>query len=233
MESLLCFYQLFWPNLASITIMVLWLLVTPWTWSTGTGCKLVRLAVRFNIDIEKGKKVKRLKLKSRSNPPPSKLQSPQMGPTVGFLDPTASLQQISATLVLPSSECSNQSPSDFEKLQLLNPPLSLYVLPAMSLFILICHGLFSCKLFNSCEVLYKVLSHLYGFWELESTYFSLSLKSVGQPDPNYVSMVKGKKGKISSSGSSVVAVLDNIPVEFSGNKYSTIQTAKCEIFIQD
>ena len=50
---------------------------------------------------------------------------------------------------------------------------------------------------------------------------------VGQPDPNYVSMVKAKK---SSSDGSVVAVLDNIPVEFSGKKYlSTIRTAKCEI----
>ncbi len=55
----------------------------------------------------------------------------------------------------------------------------------------------------------------------------------GQPDPNFVSMVKAKKGKVYSSGGTVVAIVDSMPVEFGGESYSsTIRTTSCEILCE-
>ena len=182
---------------------------------------------------KKDKKVKRLKLKSRSNPPP-----PPMDPTAEVLDPTASLQQISEALVLPSSEWSNQSPSDFRKLQLFKIPQSCSQPLRITCNVTV-HSDLSWSLFvYDKQVVQPMCSALRSFPTLmDSENLNLLLSAVenlklcvGQPDPNYVSMVKAKKGKVSSSGGSVVAILDNIPVEFSGNKYSsTIRTAKCEV----
>lgn len=187
---------------------------------------------------KKDKKVKRLKLKSRSNPSPSKLQSPPTDLTVEVLDPTASLQQISAAVVLPSSEWINQSPSDFGKLQLCKIPRSCSQPLRIACNVTV-HSDLSWSLFvYDKQIVQPMCSALRSFPTLmDSENLNLLLSAVetlklcvGQPDPNYVSMVKAKKGKVSSLGGSVVAVLDNIPVEFSGNKYSsTIRTAKCEI----
>ena len=52
----------------------------------------------------------------------------------------------------------------------------------------------------------------------------------GQPDPTFVSMVTAKKGRVFSPDGTVTAVIDNIPVEFGGNKYcNTVRTSRCEI----
>ena len=46
-------------------------------------------------------------------------------------------------------------------------------------------------------------------------------------------MVKAKKGKVCSSGSTVVAIVDSMPVEFGGESYSsTIRTTSCEILCE-
>lgn len=62
--------------------------------------------------------------------------------------------------------------------------------------------------------------------ELISTLDRLKI-CAGQPDMNFVSMVRAKKGKVLSSDGTVV---DNMPVDFGGNTYTnTVRTSSCEI----
>lgn len=61
--------------------------------------------------------------------------------------------------------------------------------------------------------------------ELISTLDRLKI-CAGQPDMNFVSMVRAKKGKVLSSDGTVVASVDNMPVDFGGNTYASIRTGK-------
>ena len=52
----------------------------------------------------------------------------------------------------------------------------------------------------------------------------------GQPDSNFIEMIRAKKGKIMSSHGESVAFLDSSPIELNGTTYlETIRTSKCQI----
>ena len=183
------------------------------------------------------KKVEKEKRKERqkfSIPAPSQLQSPSE-------DPESSLQQISSALAFPCKEWSNQSPADLSRLQICKIPQSSGSSsePLRITFNITVNADLSWSLFvhdhkvttATCSSL-ETFSTLLDAESLNKLIYSLEHLQIcaGQPDPTFVSMVTAKKGRIFSPGGSVIALIDNTPVEFGGNKYcNTVRTSRCEI----
>jgi len=181
---------------------------------------------------EKEKRLKRLKIDSVV-PSPSRNSDSLLS--------TSPLQQICSALTFPSSEWSDQSPADLNKLQICKIPQicgnssqSLRIALNLKINADLSWSLFA----HEHEVTREICSSLEAFptkLDVRSVNNILHILEnlkvcAGQPDPSYVTMVNSKKGKILSPDGSVAAQVDTVPVEFGGRNYSsTIRTSKCEI----
>ena len=242
--------MLFWSYLVQKRLRVLWLVVIPpvhRVYATRFAVLVCNLCVHcMVIQIRPGmprrkrfqhrKKVEKEKRKERqkfSIPAPSQLQSPSE-------DPESSLQQISSALAFPCKEWSNQSPADLSRLQICKIPQSSGSSsePLRITFNITVNADLSWSLFvhdhkvttATCSSL-ETFSTLLDAESLNKLIYSLEHLQIcaGQPDPTFVSMVTAKKGRIFSPGGSVIALIDNTPVEFGGNKYcNTVRTSRCE-----
>ena len=185
---------------------------------------------------KKNEKEKRMKSET-SNNSPLQLQSLPEDSTVEV----CSLQQLSTALTLPSREWINRSPEGLDMIQVCKnsqascsssqPLRIIYTITvssdlAWSLFVYDHKiNLSECSALNSFPILMDAKS----LNKLVLTVDSLHV-CAGQPDHNFVNMIRAKKGKFSSSDGTVSAVIDDMPVQFEGSTYSsTVRTTKCEI----